>query len=379
MKIVFYINYLNHHQVALTDELYRCLGLDFLCVITRTTNQNDLKGGFDFGSRSYCLNAAVSLKTQKLALKYAVEADVCLFGAESIEYAIERAKYNTRGISFEVGERWFKKGLLNMASPRFIKWLFNYYRYFRKRKFYRLCASAFAAGDVNRVGAYIDRCYRWGYFINVDGINLDTENIKLTNDKIRIMWCSRFIAWKHPELAIGLAAKLKGIACNFVIDMYGSGDELESTKELVSKLDLEDVVQFHGSHPNHEIIQEMCKHDIFLLTSDRNEGWGVVVNEAMMCSCVVVGSNTIGSVPYLIEDKVNGVVFQSGNVQSLFEKVVYLIENKKKIDDMGQKARNTIVEVWSPANAVGNLLKLIEVLYNDSETISFVGPCQAEF
>ena len=374
MKIVFFINYLNHHQIALTDKLYQSLRDEFLCVCTKPHNLNELKGGKDYSIRPYCINATDSAELREIAYIQAREADVCLFGAESLEYAVERARCNTDGLSFEIGERWFKKGWINLLSPRFIKWLYCYYRYFRKRKFYRLCASAFAAKDLIRVGAYKNRCFKWGYFINGD---IETRRNHQTDNIIRIMWCGRFIDWKHPELPVMLAARLKAKAYNFVVDMYGCGEDLESGKRLARKLDVMDVVHFHGSHSNHIIRQEMNKHDIFLATSDRNEGWGVVLNEAMSCGCAVIASDMIGSVPYLIEDGVNGLIFKSGNIDALEKKVVYFLENQDCMSEMSQNARVTLKQVWSPDNAVNNLLTLIKAL--KANTVSNnIGPCQSE-
>lgn len=37
------------------------------------------------------------------------------------------------------------------------------------------------------------------------------------------MWCSRFIEWKHPELPVKLAEKLKAENINAIINMYGNG------------------------------------------------------------------------------------------------------------------------------------------------------------
>ena len=374
MKIVFFINYLNHHQIALTDKLYQSLRDEFLCICTKPNDFNELKGGEDYSSRPYCINATDSAELRELAIMQAREADVCLFGAESLEYAVERARCNTDGLSFEIGERWFKKGWINLLSPRFIKWLYCYYRYFRKRKFYRLCAGAFAAKDVMRVGAYENRCFKWGYFINSD---IDIRRNRQADKIIRIMWCGRFIEWKHPEMAVMLAARLKKKAYDFVIDMYGSGEELESVKRLAGESDVLDVVHFCGSHSNHVIRQEMNRHDIFLFTSDRNEGWGVVLNEAMSCGCAVIASNMIGSVPYLIEDGVNGLVFQSGNLDALEEKVAYLLENQSCMDEISRNAMVTVRQVWSPDNAVDNLLELIKEL--DDNTVSdIIGPCQSD-
>ena len=121
----------------------------------------------------------------------------------------------------------------------------------------------------------------------------------------------------------------------------------------------------------------MNKHDIFLATSDRNEGWGVVLNEAMSCGCAVIASDMIGSVPYLIEDGVNGLIFKSGNIDALEKKVVYFLENQDSMSEMSQNARVTLKQVWSPDNAVNNLLTLIKAL-KDNTVSNNIGPCQSE-
>ena len=71
----------------------------------------------------------------------------------------------------------------------------------------------------------------------------------------------------------------------------------------------------------------MRNHDIFIFTSDRQEGWGAVLNEAMDSGSTVVASDAIGSSPFLIKDGQNGFLFKSENHKSLYQKVAYLIDN----------------------------------------------------
>lgn len=47
-----------------------------------------------------------------------------------------------------------------------------------------------------------------------------------------------------------------------------------------------------------EVRSYMEKADIYLFTSDFNEGWGAVLNESMNSGCAVVASHAIGSVPF---------------------------------------------------------------------------------
>ena len=60
MKLVFYCNYLNHHQVLVADELYKHLGYDYAFVATLPRNDKELKGGLDYSNRPYCILAGES-------------------------------------------------------------------------------------------------------------------------------------------------------------------------------------------------------------------------------------------------------------------------------------------------------------------------------
>ena len=184
---------------------------------------------------------------------------------------------------------------------------------------------------------------------------------------------------QHPELPVMLAKRLKDKGYNFHLDMYGSGDELYSTQQLVKSLALNDKVSFCGNLPNEEILKQMRKHEIFLFTSDRNEGWGAVLNESMSNGCAVVASNLIGSVPFLIQDGENGMVFKSEDLDSLTQKVCYLLDNPSIRLEMAKKAIHTMREVWSPANAAKRFVELVQKLLDDDVTPYTDGPCSIAY
>lgn len=184
---------------------------------------------------------------------------------------------------------------------------------------------------------------------------------------------------KHPELPVMLAKRLKDKGYNFHLDMYGRGDELYPTQQLVKSLAINDNVSFYGSLPNEEILKEMRKHEIFLFTSDRNEGWGAVLNESMSNGCAVVASNLIGSVPFLIQDGENGMVFKSGDLDSLTQKVCYLLDNPTERLEMAKKAIHTMREVWSPANAAKRFVELAHKLLAGEITSYTDGPCSKAY
>ena len=378
MVIAFFSNFLNHHLKLVADELYRTQGIDFIFVETTPMYDWMKNSGYtDFSKEKYVLRAWESYEAKTHAIELAKTSDVALFGGpEVLEYEITRARI-TNKLSFNVSERWLKKGFINIFSPRLLKYLWYYFTLFRKKPCYKLCASAYAAEDQYNLLTFKNRCYKWGYFTRVDHIDIDANKdlSYAANDKCYLMWCSRFLKWKHPEIPVKLAVRLKAKGYNFIIDMFGSGKELSSIQELTQKSGVNDVIRFCGNMPNDELLEQMRKHDVFLFTSDRNEGWGAVLNEAMANGCAAVGSDKIGAVPFLIKDGVNGCIFQSQNIDSLQNKVEYLLNNPLERKRLAYNAYITIKNIWSPENAAQSLLILIRDLMNGTDTSLLDGPC----
>lgn len=388
MKLVFYSIILNNHQANLADEFWGLLGNDYRFVELVEPNEGNAKGGIDdYASRPYLIKAWKSEEEWQEAMRLACSAEVCVFsGLPALPFQKERMK---RGLlSFDMSERWLKRGWVNLFSPVIFRmWLSYQMGGWRKKPLYKLCCSAFAAADQYKVATFNGRCYKWGYFTQVEEFDVEAPPDVSTSNITPLMWCSRYLMLKHPELPILMAHTLKMRGYHFVLDMFGSGDYEEQTKQLARKLGVEDVVKFRGTMPNEQLMREMKEHDIFLFTSDRNEGWGAVANESMANGCVLVASDAIGSVPYLVKDGVNGLMFKSASTKTSFgnpdqkalddltEKVAWLLDNKDRMKEMQRKAVRTMQEVWSPKRAAQNLLQLIDDLQNGRGNSIKEGPC----
>lgn len=371
MKVTFFINYLNHHQLPVADEMYKILGDDFHFVATYPRNPEELKGGIDYSDRPYCLLPAERKTDYPKAHQLNIESDVCVFGAGNLDWERERA--TTDKLSFEISERWFKRGLINILSPRLIKWWWLYQTKLRKKPFYKLCASAFTASDCNKLLTFRNRCFKWGYFTHLPEysprLNKTADNI------IRIMWCGRLIPLKHADHLIEASHKLINTGYRFAVDIYGDGPCKQALQHLIDSKDLSDIISLRGNISNKDVLDEMRKSEIFVFTSDRKEGWGAVVNEAMSSGCCIVGSDATGSVPFLIKDRYNGMIYRDGDVDSLYNKVKYLLDNPDICRSMGEKAASDLRNIWSPGRAANNLLKLISEIQSNVCSSILEGPC----
>ena len=380
ITVVFFSNVINHHQALLADELYNTEGVDYHFVETVSMPyQFKINGYADYSYKPYIVKAWEDKEQNNYALHLALTADVALFcGQEVLWFAAKRA--STNKLSFEVSERWLKKGLINLLSPRLIKNKFYYFSRFRKHNFYKLCSSAFTARDEYFMHSYKNRCYKWGYFTKTTlGEEFFSRSPVPQKGGLSFMWCARMIDWKHPEMPILLMAQLKKRGYVAKLDMFGSGPLEEKIAKLIQKYQISDCVKLCGNKPNDEILTEMRRHDVFLFTSDQNEGWGAVANESMSNGCVLVASDMIGSVPYLINDGINGLIFKSNNMGDLFNKVEWLYQHVDKIPNISNKARQTINTMWSPEIAAANLIVLVRALLKGEECQITDGPCSKAF
>ncbi len=359
MTITFVTNFFHHHQWPVADHIYSMIGTNYHYIATAPVSDALVKGGFDPNQdRPYLIHAYRDEETMSRARKLIDESDVVIIGAAPIDWVLKRQSENK--VTFHYTERWLKNNVWRFYMPTSLFNIWRYYGRFRRKRVYLLCASAYAASDVRRFGCFPNKCFKWGYF---SPMNLEEDkNIcdKSTTDIISIMWCARFLDWKHPELPVQLARRLKDKSYNIRIDMFGTGIEYEAVKSMCKDLEVDDIITFKGNVPNDEILNQMRQHDIFIFTSDRNEGWGVVLNEAMNNGCAVVASHEIGSVPYLLKDGVNGLIFQSNNLDSFEQKVTYLLDNRELVDQFGVAAMKTIRNEWSPKVAAERFLKLAE-------------------
>ena len=120
----------------------------------------------------------------------------------------------------------------------------------------------------------------------------------------------------------------------------------------------------------------MEKSAIYLFTSDRQEGWGAVLNEAMNSGCAVVANSAIGAVPFLLKDKVNGFIYEDGLIDKAYQKVKLLIENNELRSKVSINAYETMKDIWNPKIAAERLLQLVDSIMGHSNTELYnEGPC----
>jgi glycosyltransferase involved in cell wall biosynthesis len=384
MKVTFYSNFMNHHQLPFSLAMDRLTGGKYTFVATEPIPQERLDMGYRDMNKQYpfILTTYDSDENAEKAKALALDSDVIITGSAPEMYT--RMRVEQGKLTFRYSERIFKGGFWNWRTPgRIAKYTSRHAKY-RNAPLYMLCTSAFAAADYSMTGAYLNKTYKWGYFPEVklqDTDALMRKKIAASRQgseqpRVSLLWVARLIGLKHPEAAVLLAEKLKKNGYRFNLNIIGNGPMERQLKDMIRDRNLVDCVQMLGAMSPDEVREHMEASDIFLFTSDSNEGWGAVLNEAMNSGCAVVASHAVGAVPFLIRDGENGLIYRSGDDDSLYERTARLIDDPKLRDKLGRNAYRTLADTWNAETAAERFLQLAQALRDGKSPDLFdEGPC----
>lgn len=368
MNVVFLSNYFSHHQKALSDALALRCRYHFVATAQMTRERLDMGWGGAAEPEYVCRYDAAPEQAEEIL----AQADVVIAGSAPeplVRRCIDRGQ-----LVFRYHERPLKNGSEPLKYlPRLVKW---HWRNPAGKKIFLLCASGFAAGDYARFGLFRGKAYRWGYFPEKKEYE-DVSRLLDSKTPASILWVGRFLELKHPEAAIHLAAGLKAQGIPFTLQMIGSGPMEQEIRERITQEQLGDCVHLLGTMPPEAVRRHMEEARIFLFNSDRREGWGAVVNEAMNSGCGVVVSDEVGSVPYLIRDGENGLVYRCGEETQLTEQVMRLLTDPDYCRELGLAAYGTIRSLWNADVAAARLLILAEHILSGEASPDLYpeGPC----
>lgn len=368
MKVVFLSAYFNHHQKYLSDALAERCEYTYIA----TTQIPEIRKKLGYGIEQLPEYVCEFTEDPEEAESKLKEADVIITGSapeKLVRQCIRRGQP-----VFRYAERPLKKGdQWHKYLPRLVKW---HWQNPPGKRIYMLCASAYTASDYRKYGLFRNSAFRWGYFPELKRYPA-FQNMMESKKPASILWAGRFLALKHPDDALCVINRLKMDFPDVQLQFIGIGEMEEQLRRMVLELGLEENVSFLGSMRPEEVRHHMEQAAIFLFTSDRKEGWGAVVNEAMNSGCAVVASDAAGSAPYLIRDGENGLLYSSGDTAELTDKLRQLLKAPEQARRLGAGAYETMVTLWNAETAAERFLQMAKAAAEgtDLNHLYDSGPC----
>jgi glycosyltransferase involved in cell wall biosynthesis len=374
VTITFISNFLNHHQIPFSDAMYNLIGSDYAFISTTPMDDERTSMGWNVSAdHPYEIRAYKSDTLTQRANQLANDSDVTIIGSALDSFIEQRLK--NRKLTFKYSERLYKQGLSLSNFPRSFISSYIHHGRFQKYPIYMLCASAYTAGDLAIFGNYIGRTYKWGYFPAIKEYKIEELIKSKRRDAVQILWAGRFMGWKHPDHALAVAKRLDKANIDFQLKMIGNGEEFDRIKLMSYNMALKRPVEFLGAMSPDEVRRHMEEANIYLFTSDFNEGWGAVLNEAMNSGCAVVASHAIGAVPFLLKHGENGLIYRNGDVDDLCSKVISLAKDSGLREMLGMNAYLTMKNTWNADVAADRFVKLSEALLRGDICKYEDGPC----
>ena len=187
--------------------------------------------------------------------------------------------------------------------------------------------SCRAAAQYESIGIVKEKIFPFGYFVpyQVPACSLMAFNAGSAKIVLKMVFIGNLISRKGLDILMNAVRTLNNNGLTFLLDVYGPGDPNQYGFD-------QSTVRYCGLIPFGEAQTVISAYDVLVLPS-RYDGWGVVVNEALMAGVPVVCSNQVGA-GAVVEKWECGLTFLSENEVDLACKLKELMMNPERFYNM---------------------------------------------
>lgn len=159
----------------------------------------------------------------------------------------------------------------------------------------------------------------------VDTIRFSPPLTSPENIPFRIVTVARYTHQKNVLRFLEVVKKVQAAKLNVRFDWYGSKDfDPKYFYSVLQKYNSLDIAGYLSLHDSCKQIEEEYRNADALCLPSLYEGYPNVVVEAMSCGLPVICANRFEN-PYIVEDKINGFLFDPENVDDIFSAIVKLL------------------------------------------------------
>jgi glycosyltransferase involved in cell wall biosynthesis len=150
----------------------------------------------------------------------------------------------------------------------------------------------------------------------------------------------------------------------FAISGTGFKKKEQSLRDLAKQLDIEDYVTFLGYVPDLKLPDLYSASDIFVLPAIY-ENFPFAILEAQATGLPVI-STKVGGIPEFLEDNENGFLIDPGDSAQLTQRLLTLLQDPKRAEEMGKRGRSLIEEKFDWRIITDQVIELYNKLLETS-------------
>ncbi len=166
------------------------------------------------------------------------------------------------------------------------------------------------------------------------------KNLGLDSEQNIILSTGSLNKTKNHSLLIDAFAELTASNESWHLYIIGEGEERLNLEKQIIESEISKKVKLLGIKNHNSLSQWLNAADIFVLPS-QNEGTPNALLEAMACGLPVIASK-VGGVPELIQNNIEGLLFDRNSKEELVEKLNRLIQDKELQNTLGMAAAKKV-------------------------------------
>ena len=203
---------------------------------------------------------------------------------------------------------------------------------------------------VVRFPAWID----FEIFSNIQPTRSDVGNFK-------ILFIGSITDRKKPHMIIDALPKLQDKDVELhLVGPTPNNKYLEELREKIISNNLEDRVYIHGTKSRDDVKEFYSENNLMILPSV-SEGLARVIFESQVTACPVLVTDAPGMQDIVIDGQ-TGYIFESNDLESLVEKIDYIIQNYNEATSVGINAKDFILSNYSSDNFKFSFKKIFDTV-----------------
>lgn len=193
---------------------------------------------------------------------------------------------------------------------------------------------------------------------------------KFPADRPKILFLGRLDPRKGLDKLLKAYPLIKKRIEDALLIVVGAGPLMEQYKEMVPRR-LRESVYFEGRVTGEMVPRYYATCDIYVSPATGGEVFGIVLTEAMATAKPVAASNIAGY-NEVIEDGMNGLLFDQNNPYDIADKVIRILEDSRLRNRLSTNARNFAVKL-SWRNIAARVMAYYESLLQRQRGSSIYG------
>ncbi len=168
----------------------------------------------------------------------------------------------------------------------------------------------------------------------------------------------------HPQknfpLLLSAVQALRSRYPDMILQIYGEGEERKNLEALIARENLADVCRLMGR--TSDVDSVLKETDLFVMSSDY-EGMPNALIEAMATGVPCISSDCRTGPRSLIQAGQTGLLFKTGDLADLTEKLDWALQHPQEMNLMGRAAREDVLNTYQIEKTLSSFLKMIDGLY----------------